>query len=429
MKKILNEELEKIKISPEGEQYLENIAEKVISKLDQRLGKKNIDASVFIGGSLAKNTLIRKKKYDIDLFLRFNKKYSEQEMKKIFKRLFVWFRIRGERVKVRRLHGSRDYYRVFFKRSGISVEVIPVVKISKPEQARNLTDLSYFHVKYIGDKIEKKKGLDDEIRLAKSFAHACHCYGAESYIHGFSGYALEILVSHYKSFKKFLQEIVKADGQIVIDSGKHYKTKKNILESLNPTKTKSPIILIDPTFKERNAARALSKETLSRFRAVAKQFLKEPGSEFFEPKKVDILGMKEKAKEVEGIFAVFEFKTKKQPGDIAGTKMLKFSRFLTKELKNVYEIEERKFDYPGLKRARFYVVLKRKKEIIFNGPELHRKESVKKFKEKHKIWYEEEGRVKSAKATDLSIKEFLKMFKRGNKRTIKQMSVRKVKLV
>ncbi len=63
--------------------------------------------------------------------------------------------------------------------------------------------------------------------LAKTFAHACDCYGAESYINGFSGYALELLICHYKTFSKFLKEIIKIDNnQIIIDDAKFYKTKK-----------------------------------------------------------------------------------------------------------------------------------------------------------------------------------------------------------
>ncbi|MBD3252791.1 hypothetical protein GF386_03610, partial [Candidatus Pacearchaeota archaeon] len=54
-----------------------------------------------------------------------------------------------------------------------------------------MTDLSYFHVNHILKKIKKNKNLSDEIRLAKKFAYSQNCYGAESYIHGFSGYALE----------------------------------------------------------------------------------------------------------------------------------------------------------------------------------------------------------------------------------------------
>ncbi len=429
MKKILEQELEKIKISEQGEEYLESIAKKVIDKLGKKIKKKNINASIFVGGSLAKNTIIRKKKHDIDLFLRFDKKYSEEEIKKLFKKLFFWFRVKGERMKVRRLHGSRDYYKILFKRSNVVVEVVPSVKVSKPEKARNLTDLSYFHVNYIKKQMRENKKLGDEIRLAKSFCHGQNCYGAESYIRGLSGYAVELLVSHYKSFKKFLTEISKADGKIVLDPGKHYKNRDDIFKNLNPTKTKSPIILIDPTFKERNAARALSKETFKKLQNAAKKFLKNPSEEFFEPKKVNLLEFRTKARDEKGIFAVFEIKTNKQPGDIAGTKLFKFSKLLLKEIKKFYDVVKFQFDYLGFKKSRVYFVLKKKKEIILLGPEIHRKKAVANFKKKHPIWYVEEGRVKSNRATDTPIRKFLKFFKKSHKRTMKQMAIKKVRIV
>jgi tRNA nucleotidyltransferase (CCA-adding enzyme) len=429
MKKVIEQELEKIKLSKESEEYLENIADKSIKVLEKRLNKKKINATPFIGGSLAKGTLIRKKKQDIDIFLRFDKNYSEEEIKRLFRKLFFWFWIPGERVKVKKLHGSRDYYKIIFKKSGISVEVVPTLKISKPEQARNLTDLSYFHVNYIKKKISEDKRIADEIKLAKSFAHGQNCYGAESYIKGFSGYALEILVAYYKNFNRFLKEIAKAESRIVLDPAKHFKTKEQILKELNPTKTKSPIILIDPTFKERNAARALSLETFKRFKKSAIEFLENPNVEFFEPKKIRIIELREVAKEHKGIFAVFEISTKKQPGDIAGSKLLKFSKFLNKEAKRYFDVEKWEFDYPGLKRARVYSVLKRKKEIVFVGPEVHRELAVKNFKKKHPIWYIEDGKIKSARPTDISVKKFLRKFKKAHKKTMKQMAIKKIKIV
>ena len=73
--------------------------------------------------------------------------------------------------------------------------------------------------------------------------------------------------------------------------------------------------------------------------------------------------------------------------------------------------------------------IKRKTEIITLGPNVHFKKSVIKFKEKHPIWYIEEGKIKSSKPTDLSIKEFMKGFKKTYKKVIKQMSIRKIKII
>ena len=57
-------------------------------------------------------------------------------------------------------------------------------------------------------KVRSKKILD-EIKIAKAFCHANNCYGAESYINGFSGYGLELLVYYYGGFLRFIKAVSK----------------------------------------------------------------------------------------------------------------------------------------------------------------------------------------------------------------------------
>jgi len=216
---------------------------------------------------------------------------------------------------------------------------------------------------------------------------------------------------------------------IIVDSAEHYKDKKEILNVLSPEKTDCPVILIDPTFKERNAARALSKRTFDRFKKAAKKFLHEPSAEFFELRRVEIGKMKEKAREIRGIFAVFEIKTNKQPGDIAGTKILKFSKLLARELKKKFDIITGDFEYFGVKSGEVYFVLKRKKEIVIEGPSIEMERAVANFKKKHRIWYIEDRKIKSAERTDIGLKEFLKGFKKVHRRTMRQMGIKKVRVV
>ena len=94
-------------------------------------------------------------------------------------------------LKLERLHGSRDYFRAYVKNKNMYFEVIPVAKIKKVHEERNVTDLSFFHVPYVKRKI---RGHEDELLLAKTFYHAQKVYGAETYVRGFSGYALECLI-------------------------------------------------------------------------------------------------------------------------------------------------------------------------------------------------------------------------------------------
>src|SRR3989344_8241274 len=175
LNKILEDELTRAKPSQNEIEYLNNLTKEVINALESKLNKKNLETNVFIGGSLAKKTIIKKSKYDIDLFLRFDKKYSEIEIKKQMKRLFFFwifpiFKVPGQIVKIKKIHGSRDYYQIVLKsHKDITFEIIPTVKIAKPEESRNITDLSYFHVNYLKKEINKNKKLIVEIILAKSF--------------------------------------------------------------------------------------------------------------------------------------------------------------------------------------------------------------------------------------------------------------------
>jgi len=298
IKEILEKQIEKIKIREKEFGEIEKKAEEFCRKIEIKTKKKKVKADVFIGGSLAKKTILkqqnspqkfgifgprktksfsRRDKYDIDIFVRFDKKYKDSEISDLLEKILSGFR-------TRRIHGSRDYFQL--KEKKFIFEIIPVIKISSPKNARNVTDLSYFHVSYVRNKIKKNPKLANEILLAKAFSYAQKCYGAESYIKGFSGYALELLVIYYNGFLNFLKAIARTKEQIIIDPGKCYKNKNNILTSLNESKLQSPIIFIDPTFKERNALAALSKETFLKFQETAKNFLRKPSEKYLKSKKL-----------------------------------------------------------------------------------------------------------------------------------------------
>lgn len=425
---VLKEELKRQKISDAERKDILNIARTVVKSIESKIKKKNIDASVFIGGSVAKNTLVRQDERDIDIFLRFNKKYSEEDIKKLMKKIFFFFSVKGFSTKIKKIHGSRDYVQIKFNKNKINVEIVPSVRISKPEEARNVTDLSYFHVSYINSKLSKSKKLSDEIILAKAFCHAQKCYGAESYVNGFSGYVIELLVIHYGSFVKFLQGILSSD-KLIIDSSKSYENDKTIITGLNKSKTLSPIILIDPTFKERNVASSLSEETFSRFKKAAKAFLEHPSADYFEYKMANKNDFIRHAKEHEGEFYLVKIKTKHQEGDIAGTKLLKFSKIFEEHVIKYFYILKKEFEYLGGSEAYLYLVINKKKEIISVGPKLEYKEAVENFKKAHPIWYVDNGYIKYSQSGDLNFKKVLKDFYKNNKKMIREMGITDIKII
>jgi len=433
LSQVLKQQVEIIKPDKEIFDKINKISSEFIGELNKRLKKKKIDAQVFIGGSLAKGTLVKKGKYDsenkfsdsqtffgkvydVDIFVRFDEKYGDKKISRLLGKVL------GKKVK--KVHGSRDYYQVLIE--GIILEIIPVLEIKKPEHAQNVMDLSYFHVNYLLKKIKRKKKLAEEIILAKSFCYSQNCYGAESYIRGFSGYALELLICHYGSFEKFLKEVIKSNGKkIVIDDAKFYR-KKNVLQELNESKLNSPMILIDPTYKERNALAGLSDETFVKFKTVIKKFLKNPSSDFFVVKEIGEELKKKHGKELN----IIEIKTSKQAGDIAGTKSKKFFEFFNHVLKKEFAINLAEFDYNERENiAEFYFVLGKKQDELLSGPFIKDKQNVKRFKQVHKKVVKKKDAVYALIKHDLSFEDWFKLFLKKEKKIMKQMSVKKVGLI
>ncbi|MEM4625324.1 MAG: nucleotidyltransferase domain-containing protein, partial [Candidatus Pacearchaeota archaeon] len=321
IEEVIRESLKKLKLDKKEISEIKKFSKELIDEIKNRIKKNDISAEPFIGGSVAKNTLVKKESTDIDIFIRFDKKYSEEEIKKNMRKILRFFKLKNKRVKISVIKGSREYYIVKFKDENKIVEIVPVYKIRNPEEAKNTTDLSYFHVKYINKKILGNPKIIDEVIIAKSFCYAQGVYGAESYIRGLSGYAVELMIIKYGSFINMLEEIIKSKEKIIIDIEKKYKNREEITNNINSEKLKSPIIIIDPTFKSRNVASSLSDETFLKLKEAAINFLKSPKIDFFELKKLDINKMEREAYENNAHLIKLEIFTKKQSGDIAGTKM------------------------------------------------------------------------------------------------------------
>lgn len=417
---ILKNVLSEIKPSEEEFKEMNGMINNFVSRIEDKIKKRGIDAEIFVGGSFAKKTVIKKDYYDADIFLRFDRKYGE-EISELAKKILAGI----ENVSL--VHGSRDYFKIKVREDFI-IELIPVIKVKNPEESTNITDLSYSHVKYINKKIKSDK-IRDEIMIAKAFCHANHCYGAESYIKGFSGYALELLAFYYGGFLKFIKATSKnKDEKIIIDIEKQFKNKKQVMIDLNNSKLQSPIILIDPTDKNRNALAALSEETFEKFKKIAGDFLKNPKQESFEERKTDLEKIKKDAEKKKCEFILLEAITNKQEGDIAGSKLLKFYEHLSEEIKKSFEIKNKGFNYNGKTAARYFFVVKSIGGFVVRGPEIKDKKNMEAFKKKHKDYFTKKGRIYSKKIIDFSAKSFIEKWIEKNSRKIKEMSLTELKI-
>jgi len=420
---ILKEALKKVNPEKEETKKIKKALDIFLVKLKERIFKLGLEVDVFVGGSYAKGTMIKKDHYDIDIFLRFNEKYEDSKLSGMTSKIL-------EKIaKAETLHGSRDYFRLKTD-DNLYFEIVPVRKVKKPEEAANITDLSYSHVKYIYDKIKNQEILD-EIKIAKAFCHANNCYGAESYVNGFSGYALELLVYYYGGFINFLNGVSKekSKDKIIIDIEKKYKDKRQIMIDINSSKLQSPIILIDPTYKQRNALAALSYETFAKFVKDSRAFLKNPTINAFEIKKTDLDKIKKDATKKKYYYVLVEAETNRQEGDIAGSKLLKFYRHLEEEISRFYEIKNKGFNYNKKQKSRFFYVAKPKNEIIIEGPNAKDKSNVFEFRRKHKSIFTNKGRVYAREKVKYNLSEFIENWKKKNSRKVKEMYITKIKVI
>ena len=370
MKKLLREVLEEIRPDREYEDEILERAEKIISAINKGLK----GAKALLGGSGAKGTWL--KTFDADIFVKFNyKKYKDKDdklsdiLESFMKRHF----------KLIRLHGSRDYFQI--RQGNFTFEVVPILDIKKAADAKNITDVSPLHAEFV----LKHKKLADEIRLTKQFFKAAGIYGAESYIRGFSGYVCEILTICYGSFLALLKASSKWKEKEAIDI-KNYYRGKNILMELNKSKLVSPLIVIDPVQKDRNAAAALDNEKFEILKHRAKEFLKKPSREFFEVKHITPQDLIKKFGEKNILLIGVAPLDRKE--DVAGAKMLKAFHFIEQNLGHYgFKVIESDMLWHGKGSSLFYYALKSsklEKTIEIQGPPLRMKMHVESFKKKHK---------------------------------------------
>jgi tRNA nucleotidyltransferase (CCA-adding enzyme) len=345
-----------------------------LANLNGELKRTRVQAKAMLGGSYSKDTWLSGD-YDVDVFVKFNLSHKEQNLSDLLERaLKKW---RHERI-----HGSRDY---FWVRDGIKYEIVPVLDIKKAEQSENVTDFSPWHVAWVNKKGAKYK---NDIRLAKKFCKGTSCYGAESYIRGFSGHVLDILVTYYEGFIPMLKAAKGWKPKVVLDYNDIYKGKA--LMMLNKSKTEGPLILVDPVQPGRNAAAALTQENFDKFVKAAKAFLSKPSKNFFTEKEVDFNKLKKK-----GHLIQIKVKTLDDKEDVAGTKFVRAFEHVRSQLQD-FQVKNDGWIWDKKEKGIWWFVLAKKQLPAvrdWQGPPIKITEAVKKFKKIYKKTFTKTGRV------------------------------------
>ena len=355
------------------------IPQEFLDQLNARLKEHKVQAVASFGGSWAKGTYLDGD-HDIDLFVRFEKGVADSEFANELEKALIG--LKG----VARIHGSRDYFQLSWQ--GFSFELVPVMAIVNPEDGVNTTDVSPLHVSYVRSFIDKNPALADDIRLAKLFCKSAKVYGAESYINGFSGHVLDLLVLHYGSFIHLLEAAASWPKKIFIDP-----TAKHKDASLLPAaKKNSSLVLLDPIQPLRNAAAALGIDAYVLFIERAKAFLANPDESFFQ-----IIPLAKDTVETNHPTLWYELLPKDGASiDVLGTKLFKAHQYFLKQAVEVgFVVLDEGFEFDGLRAICFVVVEQEplSKEFTRQGPPISQKAAAKNFKQTHmgKKVFEKDG--------------------------------------
>lgn len=369
----------KNKLRPDDSVLIET--ELFVKEINKEIKLQKIKASCVTGGSVAKGTFL-KGDFDVDLFVKFDYSYSSDDLSDMLEKIL-------EKFQPEKVHGSRDYFQL--KYENLNYEIVPVLDVKDPEKAKNVTDMSPLHVDWV--KKNLKKGQADEIRLAKKFCKAARVYGAESYIRGFSGHVLDVLIINYGSFLQLLKNSQKWKKKTIIDKEKYYRNSQDVLFNINQSKIQGPLIVIDPIQKKRNAASALSSEKFSIFKKKARDFLKKPSKQFFEERTIGKTYLKAKFKEV----YVLDLSPKNGKSDVVGSKILKAFRYLKSKLKKRgFEVKKSGWEWNKKQRVLYWFVFKDivlPEKTIVEGPPVEMDDACRNFKKKYSSIFKRDGRL------------------------------------
>lgn len=362
---------------------LPGIVEDVKVKLQE-----HTEGKVILGGSSAKGTHLAGD-HDFDFFVLFPEGTLDLSEKLERSLLACW-------KDVKRVPGSRDYF--IIQTGEYSLEFIPVLAVRSWETAKNVTDMSPLHVTYVREKLEECQGLREDIRLSKQFCKACRVYGAESYIGGFSGYVLELLNIHYGGFRNLLEAAICWQDSAVIDPERLLKHPER---EINEDKI-SPLILVDPVQRGRNAAAALTMKKYKQFIGCARQYLENPSEEFFTVRPLT-------KKEVQDKYPhskIYSITLEPLPGkdDVQGAKCLKACEYMQKQMYlHGFHIDGMEFEFA--KRAHCFFALEQEnldEEERIIGPPLDMEDHVEQFKQRHPETYDDEERIYATEQRDFT---------------------------
>lgn len=362
-------------------------AREALARLEMAIRTAALDAQVHLGGSVAKGTNLAGD-HDVDVFVRFAVENGDALLSDLLEPV-----LRSAFPDFERVHGSRDYFHIPLPDG--TLEIIPVLAATTWEEAANVTDMSPLHVAYVRSHIDRRPWLAGEIRLTKQFLKSAKAYGAESYIGGFSGHVVDLLIICYGGFRALLSAVASEwSRKIVLDPEQRLTDP---LAELNASKTHAPLVIVDPVQSDRNSAAALTRACFDRFRARAREYLDAPEQEqerFFtvEPLSVRAFGVENDGARILRVTLV-PLRGKR---DVVGAKCAKAHEHLERSLAEYgFGPLASAWEFTSERATLLYAVapdeLPAQEDVV--GPPVHMTDAVARFGDAHPTVFTHDGRV------------------------------------
>ena len=265
--------LEDIKPTAEEKQHVDKVSLDIMNFLQKACDERGIDAKVALVGSVAKNTAL-KGKSDIDIFIAFpldtDKKYLKDKGLELAHLCCDEFGGKAQ-------HHFASHPYVTTVIGDCEVDIVPCYAIEDGSQLKSAVDRTILHTRYVKENL--KKSQEEEVLLLKRFMAMTGTYGSEFKVGGFAGYLCELLIINYGDFESTLKSAINWKYGHTIDL-EGYGTAGNF---------KDPLIVIDPTDKNRNVGAALRLDKMAEFIQSARNYIfSDNKKDYFYPLKRDL---------------------------------------------------------------------------------------------------------------------------------------------
>ncbi|MBI2543046.1 MAG: CCA tRNA nucleotidyltransferase [Candidatus Aenigmarchaeota archaeon] len=334
---LLSKVLKKTKPRQADEKKLNNLSKKAL-EITREIVKK-YQGKAILAGSITRGTWLPNKR-EFDIFILFPEDLPENKLEE--HGLLI-----GKQV-IKQLKGKSfvEYAQhpyVSGVVDGVDIDIVPCYEVESAEKIKSAVDRTPFHVRYIEKNLSLE--LSDDVRLLKQFLTSNKIYGADAKTQGFSGYVCELLVIRYGGFLEVIKAASKWVPGSIIDLENYYKKEDH--HKLRKIFKNQPLILIDPTDRNRNTASALSIESFLRFVKLSKGFLDRPNVKYFSEKKLpSITGreLKQKRLQRKTELLFIKFSPPKVVPDILWPQLRRFAERLQSIL------EETKYEFKVMRK-------------------------------------------------------------------------------